>query len=290
MKKDSKKQEMKKKCSSCITQEFRGFDIIKSGIRGVAYNFTNQNLVSFEDNIDNKGDLPLVTYMDFETTACAQNFLTPEQNKMFAVSYTLMFAFHPKLNLNRVILQRSLGHSLSKLATVDYLNDDKLKFVDKDSINQLKDCAINVSERRCKSAVAQMFAVELRFPSNCLLKWFNRKFKIQIMEIDHKEKFTCEAFNLTDWKKRKCVICNFPLIINAKGPNVPANEISYTDFYIKYAHKFLRKIYSKEELETSKELNGLESYYEVFDRFLSIVILLKSAITNCGAFSETSKE
>ena len=61
------------------------------------------------------------------------------------------------------------------------------------------------------------------------------------------------------------------LIINAKGPNVPANEISYTDFYIRYEHNFLRKIYSKEELETSKELKSLESYYEVFDNFFTTV-------------------
>ena len=70
------------------------------------------------------------------------------------------------------------------------------------------------------------------------------------MEIDHKEKVTYEAFNPINWKKTKCVICNFPLIINAKGPNVPANEMSYTDFYIRYEHKFLINIYSNEELET----------------------------------------
>ena len=55
--------------------------------------------------------------------------------------------------------------------------------------------------------------------------------------------------------------------MNAKGPNVPANEISYTDFYIKYERKFLRNMYSKEGLETSKELKRLEPYFEVFDRF-----------------------
>ena len=58
--------------------------------------------------------------------------------------------------------------------------------------------------------------------------------------------------------------------------------MSYTGFYIRYEHEFLRNIYSKEELETS--------YYEVFDRFLTIVILLESTITNRGIFSETSKE
>ena len=69
---------------------------------------------------------------------------------------------------------------------------------------------------------------------------------------------------------------HFPLIINAKGSNVPVNEMSYTDFYIRYEHKFLRNVYSKKELKTSKELKSLESYYEVFDRFLTIAILLRS--------------
>ena len=52
----------------------------------------------------------------------------------------------------------------------------------------------------------------------------------------------------------------------------------------------MRNIYSKKELETSKELKSLESYYEVFDRFLTIAILLESVIANRGFFSETSKE
>ena len=88
-------------------------------------------------------------------------------------------------------MQRRFGHPLLKLATV--------------------------SGRRCKNAVAQVFAVKLKFASNCLLKWFNRKFKIQNMEIDHKQKITYEAFNSIDWKKTKCVIFKFSLIINAKG-------------------------------------------------------------------------
>ena len=146
------------------------------GTPGVVYNFTKQNLVNFEDNIGNKGDLPQA-YMNFETAVPAENFLTPEQNKMF-VSYTLIFAFHPKLYLNRIIVEKSFGHSLLKLAMVDYLTEDQPQFVHKDLINQLKDCAVNVSEGRCENAVTQMFAVELKFASNCLLKWLNRKSKI----------------------------------------------------------------------------------------------------------------
>ena len=67
-------------------------------------------------------------------------------------------------------------------------------------------------------------------------------------------------------------------------------KMSYADFYIRYEHRFLRKIYSKEELETSKELKSLEFCYKVFDRFLTIGILLEFAITNWETFSETSKE
>ena len=140
----------------------------------------------------------------------AENFLTREQNKMLVVSYTLMLAFHSKLNLNRFIVQRSFGDSLLKLVMVDYLTEEQLKFVDKNLIKHLKDYVINVSERRCKNAVAQMFAFEVKFASNSLLKWFNRKFKIQNMEIDHKVKVTYEAFNPIDWTKIKCVICTFP--------------------------------------------------------------------------------
>ena len=155
------------------------------GIPGIVYNFTNQNLVSFEGNIGSKGDLPLVANMNFETTAPSEIFLTQEQKKMFVVSYTLIFAFHPKLNLNRVIMQRSFGHSLLKLATIDYLTEDQLKFVDKDSINQLKDGAINVSERRCQNAIAQMFAVELKFASSSELKLFTKMVQQKIQDPEY---------------------------------------------------------------------------------------------------------
>ena len=66
--------------------------------------------------------------------------------------------------------------------------------------------------------------------------------------------------------------------------------MSYTELYIRYEDKFLKNTYSKEKLETSKELKSLESYFKAFDKFLTIVILLESVITNCRTFSKTSKE
>ena len=91
-----------------------------------------------------------------------------------------------------------------------------------------------------------MFAVKLKLGSNCLLNGSIENLKSKIWKQIIK-KVTYGTFNPIDWKKTKCVICNFPLIINAKGSNFPAYEISYTDFYMRYEHKFLRNIFSKEE-------------------------------------------
>ena len=42
--------------------------------------------MTFEGNIGNRKDLPLVAYIDFETTAPVEDFLMAEQNEMFVVS------------------------------------------------------------------------------------------------------------------------------------------------------------------------------------------------------------
>ena len=57
-----------------------------SGKPGIIYNFNNQFLISYQDNFENKGDLPFAIYFDFERTAPTDNQLVPEQKKMFVVS------------------------------------------------------------------------------------------------------------------------------------------------------------------------------------------------------------
>ena len=83
-----------------------------SGILGIVYSFNNKNLVTFEDNLGYKGNLPVVAYIDFETTTPTDSCFDPEQKNMFVVSYIIILAFHPKLKLDRVIIQHSFGHSL----------------------------------------------------------------------------------------------------------------------------------------------------------------------------------
>ena len=127
---------------------------------GVVYNFNNQCLISYRDNFYTKGDVPFVVYFDSETTKPTNNCLDPEQKKMFVVSYVMIVAFHPALKLDRIIIYRSFAHSIKQLTTLDYFSREQITFIETHLINMLKDMAFEVSKRKCKNSVGQMFSIE----------------------------------------------------------------------------------------------------------------------------------
>ena len=51
--------------------------------------------------------MPLVPYIDFETTAPTVPFKILKIKKMFVVSYVMIFAFHLELKLERAIIEPS---------------------------------------------------------------------------------------------------------------------------------------------------------------------------------------
>ena len=67
---------------------------------GYVYNFNKHNLLTFEENLKYKHDIPLVAYIGFETTAPTDECLDPENRKMCAVFYVISFAFHPELDID----------------------------------------------------------------------------------------------------------------------------------------------------------------------------------------------
>ena len=131
-----------------------------SGVPGVIYNSNTQCLISFEDNFHAKGDLPFVIYFDFETAAPTDNCFDPEQKTMFVVSYVMIVAFHPDLKIDRIIIQRSYAHTIEQLTSLDYFSQDQIKCISKELARQLKDIVFNVSKRKCKTTMGQMFCVE----------------------------------------------------------------------------------------------------------------------------------
>ena len=94
---------------------------------------------------------------------------------MFVVSYVVIVAFYPALNLSRIIIQRSYVHSLKELRTLKYLSEDQMKFIDLQTLNQLKDVAIDVTKKICKNTMDQNFCIETVLLKKTLLARFNKK-------------------------------------------------------------------------------------------------------------------
>ena len=81
-------------------------------------------MVTFEENLKFKGDIPLTAYINFETTVPTDESLDLESKKMFVVSYIIIFAFHPELDIDRVIIECSFGHYQHNLTGLNYLTID----------------------------------------------------------------------------------------------------------------------------------------------------------------------
>ena len=94
-------------------------------------------MLTFEKNLKFKRDIPLTAYIDFETTAPTDDCLDPETKKMTAVSYLIIFVFHPDLKIYHVIIERSFGHSIEKLS-LNYLTSNQLRYEDIILLKQLE--------------------------------------------------------------------------------------------------------------------------------------------------------
>ena len=254
------------------------------GKPGFVYNFQTRNLLTFEENLKFKRDVPLTTYIDFETTAPTDCCLDPESNKMNVISYVIILAFHPKLQLPRIIIERSFGHSLEKLCQIDYLTSEQLNYKDLITLKQLRDCALAVHKKTNKLAISEMFCTEIKFATNCLLKWYQNKYKNFELSMARKNEF--EREHPIDWQNGECVVCRFPL--DATPTTTQNEKMSYGNFIIKKEHMFLRNIFSKQELSKSIALNTFESFHKHFIEFLEIVIFLEEGISKLLHFSDCS--
>ena len=156
-----------------------------TGQPGYVSNFNTQNLLTLEENLKYKGDIPLATYIDFETTAPTDKCLEPKNRKTFVVSYVIIFAFHPDLNIDCVIIERSFAHSREKLTSLSYLTCEQLNFKDNKALLQLRDRALVVAGKKDKIAISEMLSTELKFAADCLPKWFNKRFKSDNLELSN---------------------------------------------------------------------------------------------------------
>ena len=69
----------------------------------------------------------------------------------------MIVAFNPELNLDRIIIQRSFAHPIEQLTS---FTREQITCIDQSLIKMLKDMAFEVSKRRCKNSIGQMFSIE----------------------------------------------------------------------------------------------------------------------------------
>ena len=125
-----------------------------------------------------------------------------------------------------------------------------------------------------------MFSIESALVKKTLLKWFNQKFKRQFYKINPIKKLRYESKNSTNRKEDKCVICKFSIKLQPTNSQTPDNEMPFGDFVICYEHKFLRNIYTKEQIKDSHHVKDLKSYYEIFELYILICIGLLTLLNN----------
>ena len=68
--------------------------------------------------------------------------------------------------------------------------------------------------------------------------------------------------------------------------DVTKDNMSYNDFVIFKEHKFLRNIFSEEELSTIAALKNIRIYHKNFSRFLKVAIYLQNSLNTIQEFSD----
>ena len=155
-----------------------------------------------QDKFHVKVDLPFVLYFAFETTAPTDICFDPEQKKMFVVYNVLIVAFHPALNIKRIITQKSYAHSLEQLTSLNFFSEDQMKFIDFEIIKQLK--------------MLQLMLVKEDVKIQWVKKYngFNKKYRTQYLEVNAFVKMQYERNNPVNWKNDKCALCKLQVRVD----------------------------------------------------------------------------
>ena len=67
---------------------------------------------------------------------------------MYLISLCLIFVFYAKLNIHRIVVYGSFQQTQNELFDLSHLKEKMLQYVDPITLNQLKDAAINIFEKK----------------------------------------------------------------------------------------------------------------------------------------------
>ena len=146
---------------------------------------------------------------------------------------------------------------MQKIKSLNYLTHKQPDFKDNKTLLQLRDCIIAVADNKNKIATCEMFNTELNFAADCLLKWFDKKFKSNNLEFSNNLKRKYEIEHPINWSQDRCCLCPFTLKINPTSYEADEKIMSYIDFIIFKEHKFLRNIFSSPELGSFERFKNI---------------------------------
>ena len=190
-------------------------------------------------------------------------------NRRKCLLYLMFCLFSSGIKYKRNFNSKKL-HTLKQLTSLNYFSEGRLKFIDFEIIKQLKDIVIDVSKRKCKSTMGQMFCIECALVKKNI-DWFNKNYRTQYLEVNAFVKMQYERNNLVNWKNDKCILCKLPLRVE---PTMPDYEMTYGDFIICFEHKFIRNIYIISQIKESDHLETLGNYYEIYQNLYQCSIIL----------------
>ena len=97
----------------------------------------------------------------------------------------------------------------------------------------MKDAAMRVLYKENTVALAELFALELKFTIDTLVKWFNSTIKTKSLEVDNFQKQAFMEKNSLDLAKTTCSICDFKLCLSSyEGHEQTLNLTTWFDFIV----------------------------------------------------------
>ena len=226
------------------------------------YSFDNGKIIDYQDHYNNLGDVPFSIYFDFETTTGSVVFFDA---KMYVVSYCMVVALYPELDIPRICIFRSYDQHTDQLTSLSHFEVLQCNlFADKDHYNrmtlkQVEDAAFSVLHREKNTQLAEMFSAELKFTVDCLKFWLNKSCKINNLELQLEEKITYMQNHPKNENTLRC-LCDFP--IESKASN------GWSSHVFKAEHLFLENIYSEKQMKVMG-IENFDVYSQKLEKILS---------------------
>lgn len=104
------------------------------------------------------------------------------------MSYCQICAFHPNLNLNKIVIFCNFQQTEDKTYYLNNFSEMHLKYFAKATFKQLRDSATNVLNKIKSTSLLAMFSTELQFTIDVLVKWFIDVFQSRFNKVDELKK------------------------------------------------------------------------------------------------------